>query len=194
MKKICFLCLLLLFLVGCGRVQNTSTVHEPVVSGREIYEEDEVASEIKKFNLEEDENVFKKSFILVTDFIFYDGEIHGKKFGDLKETSKNQILEAYQEMQRRMEQYYPGYQEDLSKKTKNSYELLYEKTILLRNKIIEEYQEYIGEDNYQNMIDSYEEGKDSLQDVYQEYKPKVVDEYEEMKEKFSSWYQEYKES
>lgn len=189
MKKYILICITILILCGCSR-ENASSND---VSKREILEDKEIIQDIENLKKDEDENLFKKSFVMMTDFIFYEGEINGKTFHELRQESKDKILEIYQEMEEKIEEKYPGFSDEVSHKTKNSYEFLYEKSILLREKIIQEYQDKVGKENYQNVVDSYQEGKESIQNVIEEYEPIVIDEYESIKNRFSSWYQEYKE-
>ncbi len=189
MKKILLFIIIIFFVCGCGKVQNTTT--SSVVDSHE----EELVETIHTLSQEEqDDSVFKEAFITITDFIFYDGTIQGKKFQDLKQEAKDQILRIYRVMEEKMEEKYPGYQDKFSQKAKDSYESLYGKTLILRKIILDEYKEKIGEESYQNMVDSYQEGVNSLQDVYDEYQPKMKEEYENVKDRFSSWYQEFKES
>ena len=127
MKKFFLLFMVVLTLCGCSREKSISSN----ISKKEVSEEEEIVRSIESMKQSRDENTLKKSFVRLTDFIFYDGEINGKTFQEFQKESKDKILEIYQEMVESIEKKYPGISDEVSHKAKNSYEFLYEKSILL---------------------------------------------------------------
>lgn len=155
----------------------------------------------KKEITSQDERKLKNTFITLTDFIFYDGEIKGKKFSDLTNDTKEKILDVYNKIDTKIEARFPNYQEKIKSTSKKVYTNIREKTVDLKNKIKDEYRQQVGEEGYQSVVDNYEDGKNNAKDVYDTYKPyieegktKAKSAIDKAKEKASSWYQKYKES
>lgn len=189
--------MILLSFTGCSKKEintKTNNIKQEEIKQEKITDED-ITKYIEEENKKrEDEKIFKKLFITLTDFLFYDGKIKGKTFKELKVETQNRILEIYEEMSKELDKKYPNYQEDLKKKFKDSVEIINGKKESLKETIIEKYQEKFGTDNYQKIIDTYEDGKEVISDAYNEYMPDVKEEYEGAKEAISTWYEEYKES
>ncbi len=167
---------------------------------------DDVSSEVDRIvskdkNTKADENILKNTFITLTDFIFYDGEIKGKKFSELTANCKEKVLDIYTKIDNKIETKFPNYKENIKSTSKKAYNSVKEKALDLKTKIQEEYREKVGEEGYQNTIDAYNEDKANVKGVYDTYKP-YIDEgknkakaaYGSTKEKVSNWYKEYKES
>lgn len=167
---------------------------------------DDVSSEVdnlvaKEKISESDEKTLKNTFITLTDFIFYDGEIKGKKFSDLTSSAKEKVIDIYTKIDEKIDSKFPNYKENIKSTSKNAYNNIKEKASTLKEKIQNEYREKVGEEGYQNTVDSYEDGKSDAKDVYDTYKPyieegksKAKSSIEKAREKIASWYQEYKES
>lgn len=197
MKKLCTILVILLCFTGCSKIEIN--IKNDNSKKEELKQEKTTDEDITKYIEEEnekreDEKVFKKLFITLTDFLFYDGKIKGKTFKELKVEAQSRILQIYEEMSKELEKKYPNYQEDLKKKFKDSIEIIKGKKDSLKETIIEKYQEKYGTDSYQKIIDTYEDGKEIISDAYNEYMPDVKEKYEGAKEAISSWYEEYKES
>lgn len=58
----------------------------------------------------------KQNFIKLTDFIFYGTEINGYTFNDLTEQTKLQLMNIAMRIDARLEEYKPGYKEDIKLK------------------------------------------------------------------------------
>jgi len=148
-----------------------------------------------------EENVLRNTFITITDFIFYDGEIKGKKFSDITSSCKEKIIDIYTKIDEKIESKYPHYKENIKDTSKKVYTGAVEKAKEVKEKIKESYKNYVGEDGYNQTMDAYEEDKQNLKDVYEVYKP-YIDEgkekaksgVEKAKEKLNEWYQNYKEN
>lgn len=149
---------------------------------------------------EKEKDTLKESFILLTDFIFYDGEIKGVKFKELRNDIKERIIELYERIDSKIEKKFPGYKENIKEQGTKTYANIKEKLTNIKNTIINEYKENVGEDRYNTIVDAYASGKNDMQEVYDEYKPYIEDGKEKgkgfienVKDKLSKWYQEYKE-
>lgn len=150
---------------------------------------------------EKDENILRNTFITLTDFIFYDGEIKGKKFSDLTESCKTKIIDIYTKIDNKIESKYPDYKNKIKETSKKTYTNTKEKAKELKDKIVEKYKNYVGEEKYNSTVETYENDKQNLKDVYDVYEPyietakeKTKSGIQKAKEKISNWYKNYKES
>ena len=159
---------------------------------------DDVSEYVDKSN---DEKTLKNTFITLTDFIFYDGEIKGKKFSDLTDSVKTKVIDIYEKVDSKIEEKYPNYKESIKNTSVKVYNNAKEKANELKNFILNKYKDSVGEDKYNNTMDIYEEDKQGVKDVYDTYKPYIEEAKEKTnsaiskaKDKVSSWYKNYKES
>lgn len=56
----------------------------------------------------------KSGFVTVVDFIFYGGTINGKTFSELSTTAKIRVLQLVFSIDKKIDQYFPGYKEQIS--------------------------------------------------------------------------------
>lgn len=56
----------------------------------------------------------KEKFVLVVDFLFYDGEIKGKTFKELSTSAKLEILKIFLEVDNKLETKFPDYKDTIS--------------------------------------------------------------------------------
>ena len=157
-----------------------------------------VNNEVDKVN---DENILKNTFITLTDFIFYDREIKKTKFKDLTSSVKEKVLNIYEEIDSKIENKFPGYKENIKSNSLRTYNNIKGKLDDLRNNILNNYKNSVGEDEFNDTIDSFNEGKESMNDTINTYKPYVEDgkakakEYiAKKKDELNDWYQQYKNS
>ncbi len=157
-----------------------------------------VNNEVDKVN---DENILKNTFITLTDFIFYDREIKNTKFKDLTSSVKEKVLNIYEEIDSKIENKFPGYKENIKSNSLRTYNNIKDKLDDLRNNILNNYKNSVGEDEFNDTIDSFNEGKESMNDTINTYKPYVEDgkakakEYiAKKKDELNDWYQQYKNS
>lgn len=126
-------------------------------------------------------------FIVVTDFIFYDSEINGVKFDDLKEATKEEILKIYFNIDGKIENKFPNYKETINEKYDVAKEYLSEKYNVISSNVVDKIKEKIGEDKYNESVDKIKETTDSVvdttKDVYNDAKVKVKDWYQNLKQK-----------
>lgn len=145
------------------------------------------------------------TFITLTDFIFYDGTIKGVTFQELTDAAKEKVLNLYEKIDSTIENKFPNYKENIKSTAKKSYTTVVTKAKELKDSIISKYKDYVGEDQYNNTVDTFEEDKNRFQDAYSPYVEKGKEvgtkAIEKGKEvihsaigKLDSWYQDYKES
>ena len=65
-------------------------------------------------NPKNNESSIKKGFVTIVDFLFYDGTIYGKKFSDLTDSAKMQVLKAALYIDSKIDTVFPGYKESIS--------------------------------------------------------------------------------
>ena len=124
------------------------------------------------------------SFITMTDFIFYDKPINGITYDELKEGTKQNILETYFEVDGIIESKFPNYKDKLNQKyniIKNWLEDKY-------NSVIDKGKENLSDDSIHDIIKTKEELK-QLKEVLQGTKKSL---YSDAVQKTKSWYEEFR--
>lgn len=168
---------------------------------------DQEVSKLSK-DTESNKNIREKmedTFITLTDFIFYGGTIKGVTFQELTDSAKAQILSLYESIDSKIESKFPNYKEDIKSTAKKSYNTALTKAKDLKNSIIASYKEKVLEEQYNNVVNNYEEDKNNFKEAYSPYVEKgkeAIDKayvkgkevFNKSKDKVSSWYQEFKES
>ena len=180
--------------------QNTTTIAtdeevveyiEDVTNEVETLTEEESLSEKTKQSL-------KKAFITLTDFIFYDGTIKGKTFKELSYEAQTKILELYEKLDTKIESVFPNYKEEIKDTSTKTYSKAKEKAKELKETIKNIYIERVGEDTYQQEMDSIKNTKDKVVEkttpVISDVKDKAKDTYTKAKDKLDEWYKNFKES
>lgn len=168
--------------------------------------EDEVSTLVNSDS--NDKSVKEKledTFITLTDFIFYNGTIKGVTFQELTDNAKEKVLTLYENIDNTIEERFPNYKENIKSTAERGYVTVVEKASELKDSIVNKYKEYVGEEEYNNTVNSYNEDKDRFKDAYTPYVEKgkeiagvvgdkAQDIWSNVKEKADSWYQEFKES
>lgn len=145
------------------------------------------------------------TFITLTDFIFYDGTIKGVTFQELTDGAKEKVLDLYEKIDSTIESKFPNYKENIKSTARKSYTTVVMKAKELKDSIVSKYKDYVGEDQYNNTVDTFEEDKNRFQDAYSPYVEKgkevgtkAIEKGKEVVHsaigKLDSWYQDYKES
>lgn len=145
------------------------------------------------------------TFITLTDFIFYDGTIKGVTFQELTDGAKEKVLDLYEKIDSTIESKFPNYKENIKSTARKSYTTVVTKAKELKDSIVSKYKDYVGEDQYNNTVDTFEEDKNRFQDAYSPYVEKgkevgtkAIEKGKEVVHsaigKLDSWYQDYKES
>lgn len=163
----------------------------------ELTKEQEVTPTIKE--------KLTNTFITLTDFVFYGGTIKGKTFQELSSSAKEKVLNALELIDTKIETIAPNYKETIKETAQKSYTTVKEKAKSLKDSIITNYKEKVGEDQYNQVVNTYQEDKTRLKDAYSPAIDKGKEVYEKAKEKgkeiygatkdrAATWYQEFKES
>ena len=152
-------------------------------------------TESKKENIKEK---LKENFIILTDFIFYDGTIKGKTFNELTTSAKEEILELYEKIDNKIESIYPNYKEEIKDTSTKVYSKAKSMVISLKDYLKKSYIDSVGEDTYQKEMeiikDTKEKVKEKTEPVIDTAKEKTKETYEKTKDKLNNWYQGIKES
>lgn len=215
MKKIGIILICLVLCTGC---QNTISSYKSgkdettIISEKEskpILTEEELVSYISKIETEveklttkesaskEIKDTLKRSFITLTDFIFYDGKINNWTFKDLTTQAKNKVLNIWESMDQKIEKKVPNYKEKITNTSQKVYSNIKEKATSLKEELLNKYKEEVGEEGYHNTIEIYKEDKKNVQEVIEKYKQAIGNAKQktsEAKEEVTNWYQDWKES
>lgn len=221
MKKVIILSICLLFLAtACTnkneskeKVKKEETTKEIVLVTEKEQEEvtdDQVVEYIsgvtdEVVNLENEKSLsqktkesLKKTFITLTDFIFYDGTIKGKTFKELSGEAQEKILELYEKLDEKIEAVFPNYKEEIKDTSTKTYSKVKEKAKELKETIKSVYIERVGEDTYQKEMEIIKNTKDKVVEktapVISNAKEKAKETYEKTKDKLDDWYKNFKES
>ena len=167
---------------------NTDNSDEAIIKQFESVEED--IKSVDNTNIDESlEKKLKKNFIILTDFIFYDGKINGKTFNELSDEAKAKILLIYERIDNKIETLFPNYKEDLRKSANKAYNNIKEGIAKLKEKYIEK----VGDEAYENTMKIYEEDKERLKEAYMPIIEKARERAFELKDRAESWYKKFKE-
>ena len=146
----------------------------------------------------EDQKVLENTFITLTDFIFYDGEINGVTFDELTDSAKEKVLDLYDKIDTKIESVFPNYKENIASTSKDVYANIKKEITELKDKIKDKYIDEHGQENYDNLENTYNESKETLKDsaksTYETLKDVSTEFYENTKNKAENWYKNYKES
>lgn len=167
---------------------NTDNSDEAIIKQFESVEED--IKSVDNTNIDESlEKKLKKNFIILTDFIFYDGKINGKTFNELSDEAKAKILVIYERIDNKIETLFPNYKEEIRKSANKAYNNIKEGIAKLKEKYIEK----VGDETYENTMKIYEEDKERLKEAYMPIIEKARERAFELKDRAESWYKKFKE-
>lgn len=166
---------------------NNLTADEKIITYINNFESD-LENLLNKQELNTYKNKVITKFITITDFIFYDKEIEGIKFTDLKTQTKLMVVEQYQTVDQKLEKLFPNYKENIADKYDIAKAKIKEKYNEIKPVVKEDVQEKIGSDNYQNLEEAITDIKDAAEVT------KDVTGYigNEVKTKVKDWYQNLK--
>ena len=102
-----------------------------------ITTDEQVIAYLNNFETEVDENnnlkdTIKEKFIIMVDFLFYDGKIGNKTFDELSNATKLKVLEIALSIDQKIENKFPGYKESISTNGKKIY-------TNVKSKVVESY-------------------------------------------------------
>ncbi len=224
MKKVVILSICLLFLATACTNKNESkstspkkeettkeivlvtenTDKEESVSDDEVVEYiNDVTNEVSELDSEKSlsqktKESLKKTFITLTDFIFYDGTIKGKTFKELSSEAQEKVLELYEKLDSKIESVFPNYKEEIKDTSTKTYSKVKEKAKELKETIKSIYIERVGEDTYKKEMEIIENTKDKVVEkaspIISDVKAKAKETYTKTKDKLDKWYKNFKES
>lgn len=224
MKKVIILSICLLFLATACTNKNESkstspkkeettkeivlvtenTDKEESVSDDEVVEYiNDVTNEVSELDSEKSlsqktKESLKKTFITLTDFIFYDGTIKGKTFKELSSEAQEKVLELYEKLDSKIESVFPNYKEEIKDTSTKTYSKVKEKAKELKETIKSIYIERVGEDTYKKEMEIIENTKDKVVEkaspIISDVKAKAKETYTKTKDKLDKWYKNFKES
>ena len=176
---------------------ETTTITEETKSETTIEKNDEmvvsyfesIKDNVKKYiNKENFETVKDKtidSVIVLTDFIFYGTEIKGVTFDELKDETKQIIIDSFIDMDELIMTKFPNYKEVITEKTGHAYDVIVDKVNSLKNKGKEKIVSKVGEEKYSEYVDKYNRVKEEYHEVMDDTKKDVS----EVKQKIKTWYE-----
>ena len=194
MKKL-FLIVLVLGLILCGfylgykikEKQKTIEVdNDTQVLNYFEDKKNEIEEEIESGELSEKT---KEKIVEITDFVFYDTEINGVKYSDLKEDTKEKIRGIIGKVDEKVENKVPNYKEKIKETFDENYPIVVEKVkegiTIIDNTLEDE----IGADKYNELKDKAREVKDKVVEKGQELKENAKEGISTAKEKVKNWYE-----
>lgn len=183
--------------------KTTISVNEDILTNDErvVNEFDKSSKQIDELlnniNKEEIKNAIIDKFISLTDFVFYDGEINGMTFDELKEETKEKIINIYYNIDSKLENRFPSYKEKVTDKYVNIKDKI--------KNVIEDKRNNLSDDTKtkldslkENLINTGKDLKDTatgiyydtkIDDVVDSAKDKAIDIYNSGKTKVKTWYE-----
>lgn len=144
-----------------------------------------------------DKATLKNTFITLTDFIFYNGQIKGTTFDKLANDAKQKVITLYEKIDAKIESVYPNYKENIKETTIKTYQNITDKLTELKDTIANNYKAEIGEENYNDQLETFEESKETMKESFQPVVDEIIEQsknaYEKTKEELNNWYQTWKE-
>lgn len=130
-----------------------------------------------------DENKIKKGFTDIVDFIFYGKEINGKTFSELKDDTKVKLLNIALSIDKKIDDYFPNYKNNLKDKYQNVKIKIVETYINTVNKICDSNPSFC--DNFKSDFNNMKEKFGITFDYIKKYGKIGLD-------KIKDWYEDFK--
>ena len=118
----------------------------------------------------------KAFFVKTVDFIFYDKDINGIKFNDLKEETKEDVYNAFCNIDALIMTFSPDYKENIGEK----YEIVKDFTSNVYYSSLDKIKQSIGEENYNKIGEIKDNAKEKIKEGTNNAK-------EYIKEKYENW-------
>ena len=135
----------------------------------EYYVSTEDIENVKKYG--------KEFFIKMVDFIFYDTEINGVKFNDLKEETKQEIYDTFCNIDALIMMVAPNYKENICEK----YEIVKDFTTNIYYTSLDKIKEAIGEEDYNKIKEIKDSAKEKISDGIEDAKQYIIKKYEDFR-------------
>lgn len=116
----------------------------------------------------------KKHFIIVVDFLFYDGTIGGRTFDSLSEDAKEKALNIFDSINTYIDTKFPNFKSTIGEKYGTLKEYLKEKK--------EKFTDWVGEEKLDSVENYLDMGKDKAGEIYESSKEKVKNWYEKFRQ------------
>ena len=162
-------------------IEDENKTKEEVIENyfdREIENTEKLLNEDNSSN----ESIVKEKFVKLTDFIFYNEEINGTTYSELKDDTKKKLLDKWYILDSKIENRYPNYKERITSTASDKYSKIKSKA----NELKELFKEKYVDDSTQDKIDTAKEKATETKD-------KAIEKGKEIKSKLKSWYEEYRE-
>lgn len=104
----------------------------------------------------------KEIIVKGIDFLFYDGEINGVTRDKITEEGKKEVVESVESTIEFIDYYFPGFSTGLGQKYSKARDFLREK----RDKGLESFRKWLGEDTYEGFSRMGEDFIDNVQDLW----------------------------
>lgn len=164
--------------------ENTSTNTTEYISDDEkiinIINEDKELIEyyVSTDDIENVKKYGKEFFIRTVDFIFYDTEINGIKFNDLKEETKEEIYNTFCNIDSLIMMVAPDYKEDIDEK----YEIVKDFTVNIYYSSLDKIKEVIGEEDYNKIKNIKDDVKEKISNGIDDAKQYIKEKYEDFRD------------
>ena len=137
----------------------------------EYYVSTEDIENVKKYG--------KEFFIKMVDFIFYDTEINGVKFNDLKEETKQEIYDTFCNIDALIMMVAPDYKENIGEK----YEVVKDFTSKTYYNALDKIREAIGDEKYDKVKEIKDNTKEKIKDGTDNAKEYIKKKYENWRDR-----------
>ena len=138
----------------------------------------------ENFELVKDKTI--DSLVTLTDFIFYGESIKGVTFEQLKEDTKQIIIDSFREVDELIMLKYPNYKEAFKEKAGYAYDAATNKLSEWKGIGEEKIVSKVGEEKYSEYLDKYNMVKDEYNEVMDDTKSDIDD----VKQYVKSWYED----
>ncbi len=134
-----------------------------------------------------DEHTLKDGFVKIVDFLFYDEQINGVTFSELKDEAKLKLYSLALKIDLKIDEYFPGYKETISKGTKNIYNNVKSKVvegyIYITDKICSNNESLCkhAKEDFESLKESFGITWDYLKGIGQSAKDKLKNWYEDFR-------------
>lgn len=134
----------------------------------------------------------KDVFIVLVDFIFYDGEIKGITFDELSDEAKQELLKEVNMIDNLIMKAFPNYKEEISSTTSDAYNKASELIKKGSENLKDFAKDKLGEESYNKIKDLKDEIKEEATTVWEDTKTDASDLYEKAKDKVKNWYENFR--
>ena len=134
----------------------------------------------------------KEKIVELTDFIFYDKEINGIKYSELKEETKEKLIDLASKIDNSVEKKVPNYKERIKEKYDENFPIIMDSIKDGITFIDDKLEEKIGKEKYDSIKEKVSEIKDAAVEKTKEAVETVKDGAQTAKSKIKDWYEGWK--